>query len=464
MSLFTPRAAAPAAMLSRRRFLALAGGAAISVPILAACGGGNSASGAQGPVFEQPDVAVPDQYQGRTNVVFWSGWSGTNGEALTRQVDAFNESQSEIFVENQTFSGYDGLAEKLSASLQARQAPELCIFSDVSWNKFFLAGHLDSLEPHFTDAWNAGTYHDKLYNEGVVRGEQFWVPFARSTPLFYYNKEVFAQYGLPDRAPETWAEYREWGKELTGRDYRGNSLMMRAHTGSDDWYFQGLIWNFGGQLSDGLDVTVESAGVLEAAEFDRACVNDDKIGYLAQSQNTDFMNGLVATLTASTGSLAGLTKGATETGFEVGAGFLPIGKDRGVPSGGSGIGMLKYADPERKAAAAKFLEFLAGADQAGQWAVDTGYLPVTKAATESEIVKKTVADNPNYGLAVKQLDFARQPDGVRRYVGSTILEMRQVIQKLYAENADPATALAAAAVNIQRDTDAIRPQYEEMVA
>ncbi|NLE82056.1 MAG: extracellular solute-binding protein, partial [Rhodococcus sp.] len=254
MSLF-PRRSAPAP-LSRRRFLTLAGGAAASIPILAACGAPGSGSGGS---FGQPDVAPPGEFAGRTNVVFWSGWSGTNGEVLSNIVQRFNESQSDIYVETQVFQGYDGLTEKLSAGLQARQIPDVAIFSDVSWNKFFLAGQLEPFSSYFTDTWNAGTYHDRLFAEGVVRDEPYWLPFGRSTPLFYYNKEIFAQAGLPDRAPETWDEFRDWGKQITGRDYRGNKLMMRAYTGSDDWYFQGMLWNYSGAISDGLDVTVDSA-------------------------------------------------------------------------------------------------------------------------------------------------------------------------------------------------------------
>jgi len=455
------RNTAPVASLSRRRFLAVAGIAAASVPILAACGspaGGSSGS------FGQPDVNPPGEFAGRTDVVFWSGWAGTNGEVLASLIRRFNESQNDIYVEIQQFQGYDGLTEKLSAGLQARQIPDLAIFSDVSWNKFFLSGHLEPMNGYFTDTWNAGTYHDRLFQEGVVRGEAFWVPFGRSTPLFYYNKEIFADAGLPDRAPETWDEFREWGNRITGRDYRGNRLMMRAYTGADDWYMQGLLWNFGGSISDGLDVTVDSAAAIAAAEFDRACVNDDRIGYLAQEMNTDFTNGLVATVCNSTGSLSGLTKGAEAGGFELGAGFLPVAQDTGVPTGGAGLGILKHADPERKAAAAKVIEFLAGDDAAAEWAVGTGYLPATKGATTSPIVTSRIAENPNYGLAVEQLDRARQPDAVRRYVSSTILEMRTVIQKLYTENADPAAALAAAATVIRRDTEDIRSRYEELVA
>ena len=47
------------------------------------------------------------------------------------------------------------------------------------------------------------------------------MPWARSTPLFYYNKEHYADAGLPDRAPETWAEMKEFAGKLTaaGHEY-----------------------------------------------------------------------------------------------------------------------------------------------------------------------------------------------------------------------------------------------------
>src|SRR5690606_14446602 len=145
------------------------------------------------------------------------------------------------------------------------------------------------------------------------------------------------------------------------------------------------------------------------------------------------------------------TKGAQDAGFELGAGFLPVANDHGVPTGGAGLGILKHADPERKAAAAQVIAFLAEDDQAAEWAVGTGYLPATKGATSWPIVTGRIAEDPNYGLAVEQLNRARQPDVARRYVSSTILEMRTVIQKLYSENADPAAALSAAATVIRRD-------------
>ena len=45
-------------------------------------------------------------------------------------------------------------------------------------------------------------YVDSLFNEGVRNGASYWIPMARSTPLFYYNVEMFNEVGLTE-APKT---------------------------------------------------------------------------------------------------------------------------------------------------------------------------------------------------------------------------------------------------------------------
>lgn len=458
MSIFARSGSAPRPTnISRRSFLTAAGMTAITLPVLAACG--SAASGTAS--FSAPDVKAPSEFSGRTNVVIWSPWSGNNHEVFSGVVDGFNRSQSDIYAEIQQFNGYDGVTEKIAAGLQARQIPDIGVFSDVSWNKFFLNDTLEPLDGYFDNGFGPSAFNTRLFNEGVVRGESFWLPFGRSTPLFYYNKEIFSAAGLPDRAPATWDEFRTWGKQITGQNYNGNSLAMRAYTGSDDWYLQGLIWNFGGAISEGLDVTVDSAGAIAAAEFDRAVVNDDKSGYLAQDINNDFMNGQVATITNSTGSLTGLIKGSP---FEVGAGFLPQQTAHGVPTGGAGLGIMKNASPERKEAAAQVLAYLSGEEASSTWTVGTGYLPSTVAAANSAKVRQVMADNPSYKLAVDQLELARQPDAVRRYVQSTIIEMRTVVQKIITENADPTSTLKATATKLRADTESVRKLYESKVA
>lgn len=447
---------------NRRRFLGGLGMTAISLPFLSACGNGNSGgANVSAAVFSQPDTKVPAQYSGRTAVVLWSPWAGNNGDVLAQLIKSFNESQTEIYAEIQQFDGYDGVSEKLTAGLQAKQVPELAVLSDVTWNRYFLNDTLEPLNSHHGEGFSPETYHPRFYAEGLVRDESYWVPFARSTPLFYYNKEIFSAAGLPDRAPTTWDEYRGWGQELSGLKHKGKSVKMRALTGGDDWYFSGLLWAFGGSISEGLDVKLDTPESIAAAEFDRAMVHDDKSAYLAQSFVTDFTNGQVASITQSTGGLTGLAKDAK---FEFGTGFLPKGIKTGVPTGGGGLSIMRNADPVRKAAAVELLKFLAAEEASSTWTAKTGYLPATAAALTSPTVTSLMAKDPNYKVAVDQLEIAQGPDHVRKYVNNGITEMKDVIQKLYVKNDSSENVMKAAAKNLTRGADSIRAKYDEKVA
>jgi sn-glycerol 3-phosphate transport system substrate-binding protein len=437
---------------SRRQVLAV-GAVAMTIPLLAGCS-------SPAAVYSQPKGKVPDEYAKRQRVVIWSPFGGANGEILAGLVDGFNTSQKEIYAEIQQFDGYDGTEAKLAAGLQAKQVPDVVILGDVSWNRFFLSDVLEPLGGYFDSDFGTSAFNERLLGEGTVNDEVWWLPLGRSTPLFYYNREIFSQVGLPDRAPKTWTEFREWGKEVNGFQYRGTPVSMRAYAGGDDWYIQGLIWNMGGAISDGLDVTLGDGPAADALEFDRAIIFDDKSGYLATDPSNDFISGLAATVTQSTGLLGSL---ANVADFDFGTGFLPEQKDEGVPTGGGGISIPKNASPEGKKAGFELIKYLSTGDAAVSWAMQTGYLPPTAAAAESSEMKQKTKENPNFKVALEQLGIARQPDVVRRYVPSVVPDMRTAIQKVYAGGEDPEQVIAQTTKLVETATDKIRSKYERRV-
>lgn len=289
----------------------------------------------------------------------------------------------------------------------------------------------------------------------------WWLPQGRSTPLFYYNKEIFAQAGLPDRAPETWSEFREWGNQLKGTTYRDQQIATRAYSGSDDWYIQGLSWNFGGGYSDeNLNLVMSEQGMLDALAFDRAVIHEDKSSYVATDMVLDFKNAMVATVCSSTGSLGGI---AEETDFEFGAGFLPKEVEAGVPTGGGGISLMKNASDESKAGAIAFVKFLASPENSTAWTLASGYLPDTVAAAESEDFAARVEEIPAFGVALEQLEIARRSDSVRLNVPATVLEMRTVIQRVNTNNEEPATVIGEAEAAIEEATAAVRENFERVM-
>lgn len=451
-----PQTRSRSGSLTRRQALGL-GAAAASVPLLASCSSGGSSG--ESPVYDQPSGDVPAEFADRQRVVMWSNFTSHNASVLQKNIDAFHESQEDIFCEIQIFEGYDNVESKLAASLQAKQVPDISILSDVVWNRFYLNDALEPLTGYFDDSFGTDAFSERFLTEGTVKDDIWWLPFGRSTPLFYFNRDLFAEIGLPDRAPETYEEYREWGKELTSFS-GGGDLTMRAYTGGDDWYFQGSSWAFGGGYSDGLDMLTTTDATVAALEFDRAFIIDDKSGYLSTDPSADFVAGTAATILQSTGALTSIVDAAE---FEVGCGFLPEQETTGVPTGGGGVSIFRYATDERKQAAWEVLKFLSTGQASIDWTIGTGYMPTSKAALESDEVAQRAVENPNFQVAIDQLERAQGPDVVRRYVPECVPEAKGAIQAVYSGGADPQSALETMESNLEAGIEKIRARYEERV-
>ena len=92
------------------------------------------------------------------------------GKAQQDLVDRFNASQKDVVVENQFQGSYKETGQKLTAALQAKQAPDVSILSDVWWFKFYLNKATiavdDMLKANNVDK---SDYVDAFVNEGSAR-------------------------------------------------------------------------------------------------------------------------------------------------------------------------------------------------------------------------------------------------------------------------------------------------------
>ena len=113
-------------------------------------------------------------------------------------------------------------------------------------------------------------YVDALYNDYKFKEQHYALPYARSTPLFYYNKDLWKAAGLEDRGPKTWQEFQEWAPKIaavTGSD----KSVFEMPDGSNylDWYFQNIVWSFGGSYSNEWTPTFTDAKTVEAGTVPR---------------------------------------------------------------------------------------------------------------------------------------------------------------------------------------------------
>lgn len=440
---------------SRRRFLALAAGAPTAAALLSACGS------TTGPV-DQPGGSVPDRYAGRTRTVLWSTFADVPGRALQDLADKFNREQRDIYVEVQFQGTYDECAQKAVVGLLAGQAPDLCVLSDVKWYRFYFGDALEPWDDYIDPRELRATYNARLLGEGRVKGHHWWLPLARSTPLFYYNRTLFKKAGVPDRAPETWEEMYGWAKEITRLKTQGKPVAMEAYQKIDgDWQFQCTAWQWGGAYSNGLDVAIDHEATVAAGEWQRKLVHKDRIAYMSTDPAGDMGNQLIATLVTSTGGLKKISEMAKAGGWELGTGFLPRHKEFGVTTGGGGLGMFKRVPKERKQAAAEFVRFLARPENAAQWTVQTGYMPVVPAATKSPALAKLLTEDPNFSTAVKQLPHTRKGDQVRMMVPNANVQIYTGLQKIWTGNTPAHQAFSDVASRLRKGVDRHRQSIEE---
>ncbi|WP_114854008.1 ABC transporter substrate-binding protein [Brachybacterium sp. YJGR34] len=446
-----------------RRGLLTALGLGAGAASLAACGapsgGGDSAESNIRDGFSQADLTVPSEYEGRTPILFWAPFTGTNYEVLSQLFAEFNESQDEIVAIAESVGSYADLNQKFTAALQARTVPDIVCFPEMQWLQFYQSDALAPLDGYFDDEWNTDIFIQNFVPEGKAAGETFVVPFARSTPLFYFNKTRYIEAGLPEEGPETWEDLAEFAPELAKIQVEGRPLSALALGADDAWHAQADIWGFGGANStQDFEVTINEAPGVEWLEWQRAFLNDDGFGYMAKAAGTDFTAGLTAGMRGSTAGLTGTTEAAD---FEVGTAFMlsKEGEEKAVPTGGSGLSIVRNDSQDRQDACAELFRFLAGPEQSATWHIGTGYVPIVQAAADTQRVTENVAADPNYGVAIDQLANARTADYTNWSQGA-VTEISASQAQVYGDDADPQSVLDALAPTLQEYLDDNREDYE----
>lgn len=439
---------------------------------LGAAGLGLSACGAPGatdtdpakPVregFQQADAPIPSKYRGRTPIVFWAPFTGVNFDAIVALFDAFNESQDEIVALTESQGSYAQLNQKFTASIQARAVPDIVCFPEFQWLQFYFAGALARLDEYFDDEWNLDVYIKNYIPESKAGGHTYVVPFARSTPLFYFNRDRYAEAGLPEEGPKTWDDLAEFAPELAKLQVSGKDLRTVVFGAADAWFAQADLWAFDTHSSVDFDVTINHDKAIEMLSWQRKFIHEDHFGYMAQSAATDFTTGLAAGVRGSTAQLRDLTD---QAGFEVGAAFMPgqVNQPTQVPTGGSGLSIVRADSKDRQDACAELFRFLAIPENSAAWHRDTGYVPIVEKAKDTKIVKDLVAENPNYKVSLDQLVNAHTGDRAS-WFQSNVTEIEEGLATVYGDNADPQASMDKVAEVLQQKLDDSREDLEEVL-
>jgi len=391
--------------LTRRSLIGMAGAGSAALALGACAGGSTSAGGGGNGGGEEGDGTIQ----------FWSNHPGSSKDLEQQIIDAWNEENPDTPAKLiDGGASYEELGQKFNAALAGGGLPDLIVASDVTWFNFAFTGTTTALDDLWTEAGiDSDDFVDTLREDYAYDGKHYGMPYSRSTTLMYFNSEVMEKAGLPtDRGPETWEEFAEWAPKMLEANDGKPALTVPDGSNYLDWYFQGMIWTFGGAYSDEWTPTFTEQGSIDAATFLQEQVAAGHIAIEKDANNT-FALGNASALLQSTGSLGGLTETAE---FDFRTTYLP-GPTPGAATGGAGVAIPAGISDERKLMAVKFADFLTNTKNTIMFSQATGYMPVRKSAMDDPEEQKYLEENPNAMTAIQQLSENTAPqDSARVFV------------------------------------------------
>ncbi len=308
----------------------------------------------------------------------------------------------------------DTVAKAITAS-RGGNPPQLSVILSVDMFTLIdedLIAPFDDYMSEEDQAWIDGFYPAFMENS-QTGGKTYGIPFQRSTPVLYWNKEAFAEAGLdPEVAPATWEEMVEFGKKLVKKDDAGNVTQWGVRipsSGFPYWLFQGLTTQNDAILvnAEGNKTNFNDPKVVEALEYLVSLSTEHEVmapGIIEWGATPKaFFEGQTAMMWTSTGNLTNVRNNAP---FDFGVAMLPANERRGAPTGGGNFYLFKGASEEQSKAAVEFVKWISAPAQAAKWTIATGYVAPRADTWETAVMKEYTEAFPPALVARDQLEFA----------------------------------------------------------
>ena len=372
-----------------------------------------------------------------TTISFWHSMGGVNGEALDTLVKQFNEENGYgITVDAQYQGEYDDSLNKLKSAQIGNMGADLVQVYEIGTRFMIDSGWIVPMQEMIDgDGYDLSQIEPNLAAYYTIDNELYSMPFNSSTPILYYNKDMFEKAGITE-VPDSLEGIGEIGQQLLDNGGAGEAMSMGIY----GWFFEQLI------SKQGLEYANNGNGRKEAATavaFDEngAAKNiltvwkdlNDKgfapiVGKGGDAGLADFSAGKSAITLGSTASLKQILQDVNGK-FEVGTAYFPkvsSSDEGGVSIGGASLWALDNQDPKKLRATWEFIKFLISPESQAYWNAQTGYFPVTVAAQEEETFKQKVAEYPQFQTAIDQLH-----DSAPEYAGallSVFPEARAIVE------------------------------------
>lgn len=361
-----------------------------------------------------------------TEISFWHSMGGVNGQAIDALVEKFNtENELGITVNAQYQGEYDDSLNKLKSAQIGNMGADLVQVYEIGSRFMIESGWIIPMQEMIdADGYDMSSIEPNLAAYYTIDDKLYSMPFNSSTPIMYYNKDMFEKAGITE-IPDSLEAIEEAGEQLLSKGGAGEVISLGIY----GWFFeqfmgkQGLDYanNENGRKEAATAVAFDenggAANILTAWKslYDKGYAPN--VGKGGDAGLADFSAGKSAITLGSTASLKQILQDVNGK-FEVGTAYFPKVKssdEGGVSIGGASLWALNNNDPKKARATWEFIKFLVSSESQAYWNAQTGYFPVTTDAHEEQVFKDNIAKYPQFQTAIDQLH-----DSSPEYVGALL--------------------------------------------
>lgn len=382
----------------------------------------------------------------QTEITWWHAMGGELGTKLEEIVQGYNESQDQFSVTPVYKGTYTETMTAAISAFRAGEQPDIVQVFEVGTGTMMAAE--GAVYPVYELMEDTGEDFDpSAYLSAVVGyytdtdGHMLSMPFNSSTPILYYNKDVFEAAGLdPETAPETWSDVADYSTKIM----ESGAAECGFTSGWISWI---QLENFSAWHNlpigtkqngfGGMDTELTVNGETQVRHWKNLAdwQESGAFRYGGPGGGDDappaFYAGECAMYMNSSASRAGVL---ANTDFEVGYGMLPYyGDVEGAPQnsiiGGATLWVLRGQSQEEYEGVADFFSYLSSPEVQADWHQFSGYLPITQAAYELGKEQGYYEENPGAEVAIDQITLNEPTENSKGLRFGNYVQIRDVIDE-----------------------------------
>ncbi|MDH4179554.1 MAG: ABC transporter substrate-binding protein [Armatimonadota bacterium] len=400
--------------------------------------------------------AVEDE---RTEVVFWHSYVESTKPALVKLIERFEAEHPDIKINAQRVPTGEQLLQKLTTAIMTETAPDICWIHSY-WVPPLSEGDTIYALEELIDQYGGFTEEDRedffpspletSYYQGKLR----MMPIEATNLALAYNRDLFRKAGLdPERTPDNWDEFIEYGKKLTIR--KGDRVeqygcpipvFVGALASWTVWNWEVFLWGWGGSYADasGERVSFNSEAGVKALQFWVDLQHKYKIGSMT-APDQGFESQKVAMALMGPWDLPHLN----DMAFDWAMAPMPAGPARRVVPLGAEY-LVIFRQTEHPEEAWKFITWLIQPEIQEWWSMESNYLPIRRSVLKSANYQQFLAEHAAMKVFAEQMEYAYAEPVLLPQATEINLQLATGIEKAVRKVATPKQALDEAADKANR--------------